>query len=184
MRTDLFNEIVTGGKLHLFSIYTDLGAHKRIKWTTAAIAKLAGRQWQSSSEMWKLDLLMANPRMREMLSRDGAKADALIVVVGSLEQRRLDLIQWLDSLAPLETGRFGLLIGLLGDEDSKSQELDWTAKELIRCAHNANRKFIWHWMGHHSMEDSDWLTDSVEALTSHKQAAIESPLLRETVAAA
>ena len=184
MRNDFFNEMVTGGKLHMFSIYTDLGAHRRIKWTAAAIAKLAGPQWQCSSEMWKLDLLMANPRMRDMLSRDGAKADVLIVVVGSLEQRRFDLMQWLDSLTPLEPGRFGLLIGLLGDEDSKAQELDWTAKQLIRCAHNANRKFIWHWMGHHSMEDSDWLTESVDALVSHKQPALESPLLRQTVAAA
>lgn len=182
MRTDLFNEIV-GGKLHLFSIYTDLGAHKRIKWTAGAIAKLAGQRWPCSSEMWKLDSLMANPRMREMLARDAAKSDVLMVVVGSLEQRRLDLIEWLDSLTPLEPGRFGLLIGLLGDEDSKAQELDWTAKQLIRCAHRANRKFIWHWMGHHSMEDSDWLTESVDTLAAHKHPAMERPMLREAAAA-
>jgi len=181
MRTDLFNETAGNGKLHLFSIYTDLGDYKRIKWTVNAIAKLAGHKWQCSSEMWKLDSLMANKPMRKMLAGDGEKADVLIVVVGSLEQRRLDLVEWLDTLMPLEPSRSGLMIGLLGDEDNKSQELDWTAKQLIRCARQMNRKFIWHWTGHHDMDDLDWLTDSVEMLLSQKQSALEGPLLQEAV---
>ena len=181
MRTNLFSELTTGGKLHLFSIYTDLGDYKRIKWTVNAIAKLAGPRWQCSSEMWKLDSLMANKPMRKMLASDGEKADVLIVVVGSLEQRRLDLIEWLDSLMPLNPSRSGLLIGLLGDEDNKAQELDWTAKQLIRCAHQTNRKFIWHWMGHHDLDDADWLTESVEILVTSQQPAIEPAMLQEAV---
>jgi hypothetical protein len=181
MRTNLFSELATGGKLHSFSIYTDLGDYRRIKWTVNAIAKLAGHRWQCTSEMWKLDSLMANKPMRKMLASDGEKADVLIVVVGSLEQRRLDLIEWLDSLMPLDPSRSGLLIGLLGDEDNKAQELDWTAKQLIRCAHQTNRKFIWHWMGHHDLDDTDWLTDSVEMLVSSKQPVIERPILPEAV---
>ncbi|HTR41342.1 MAG TPA: hypothetical protein VMH87_06965 [Pseudomonadales bacterium] len=181
MRTNLFSELATGGKLHLFSIYTDLGDYKRIKWTVNAISKLAGHRWQCSAEMWKLDSLMANKPMRKMLASDGEKADVLIVVVGSLEQRRLDLIEWLDSLMPLDSNRFGLLIGLLGDEDNKAQELDWTAKQLIRCAHRTNRKFIWHWMGNHDLDDTDWLTESVEMLVSGKQTVLGQPMLPEAV---
>ena len=169
MRYDSFKEMVTVGKLHLFSIYSDMGAYRRIKWTVNAIAKLAGPRWQCSSEMWKLDSSTANALMRNMLAGDGSNADVLIAVFGSLEQRTPELIDWLDSLAPLAPHRTGLLIGLLGDEENKAQELDWTAKELIRCAQKTNRKFIWHWMGHHAMDDSDWLTDSIEMLLAHKQ---------------
>jgi hypothetical protein len=169
MRYDSFKEMVIMGKLHLFSIYTDMGAYKRIKWTANAIAKLAGPRWQCSSEMWKLDSSIANALMRKMLAGDGSNADVLIAVIGSLERRTPELIDWLDSLAPLAPHRAGLLIGLLGDEENKAQELDWTAKELIRCAQKTNRKFIWHWMGHHAMDDSDWLTDSIEMLVAHKQ---------------
>lgn len=183
MRTNLFSELGTSGKLHLFSIYTDLGDYKRIKWTVNAFAKLAGPRWQCSSEMWKLDSLMANKPMRKMLAGDGEKADVLIVVVGSLEQRRLDLIEWLDSLMPLDPNRSGLLIGLLGDEDNKAQELDWTAKQLIRCAHQTNRKFIWHWMGHHDLDDTDWLTDSVEMLVTSSRPVLEPALLHPAVSA-
>lgn len=168
MRHDSFKEIVRAEKLHLFSIYTDFGAYRRIKWTVGAIAKLAGPHWHCSSEMWKLDSLAANPGLRKMLADDGAGADVLIVVVGSLDRQQPELIEWLDSLAPFPADRFGLLIGLLGDEEDKGQELDWTAKQLIRCAQKTNRKFIWHWMGHHAMDNSDWLTDSVHALLAGK----------------
>src|SRR5580692_10812497 len=106
--------------------------------------------------------------MMKMLADDGAKADVLIAMVGSLQQPRPELIEWLHSLNPLPPHRSGLLIGLLGDEENSSEELDWTARELIRCAQKTNRKFIWHWMGHHAMDDSDWLTDSVEMLVAHK----------------
>jgi hypothetical protein len=168
------------GKLHLFSIYSDLGAYQRIKWTVNAIAKLAGHHCQCSSEIWKLDASTASALMKKMLATDGANADVLIVAVGSLEQRTPEMIAWLDSLMPLSPGRVGLLIGLLGDEDNKAQELDWTAQELIRCAQKTNRKLIWNWMGHYALEDSDWLTNGVELLLAHKRAV--AAILQEAVA--
>ena len=120
---------------------------------------------------------MAGELMREMLASDGANADVLVVVIGSLEQRTPEMIEWLDSLMPLSPDRTGLLIGLLGDEENKAQELDWTAKELIRCAQKTNRKFIWHWMGRDAMEDSDWLRDGVELLLARKP--LVAPILQE-----
>jgi hypothetical protein len=184
MRLESYKEMAMNGKLHLFSIYTDLGAYRRIRWTVNAIAKLAGHRCQCSSEMWKLDSSNASELMRKMLANDGANADVLIVVIGSLEQRTPAMIEWLDSLTPLAPDRTGLLIGLLGDEDNKAEELDWTAKELIRCGQRTNRKFIWNWMGHHAMEDADWLTDSVELLLAHKRAIVEPPVLPEAAASA
>lgn len=180
MRGDSYKEMGRKRKLHLFSIYRDWGAYRRIKWTVNAIAKLAGEHWQCSSEMWNLDSSMAGELMREMLASDGANADVLIVVIGSLEQRTPEMIEWLDSLMPLSPGRTGLLIGLLGDEENKAQELDWTAKELIRCARKTNRKFVWNWMGRDAMEDSDWLRDGVELLLARKP--LVAPILQEAAA--
>src|SRR5215469_4813709 len=110
MRHDLFKETATNGKLHVFSIYTDFGAYRHIKWTINEIAKMGYRRWQSSSEIWKLDSLLASETMAKMLAADGAKADVLIVAINSLEYRRPELIQWLDSLAPFSSFRSGLLI--------------------------------------------------------------------------
>ena len=173
------------GKLHLFSIYTDFGAYRRIKWTVSAIEKLAGPRWQCSSEMWKVDSLVTNEPMKKMLANDGANADVLIAMVGSLEQQRPELIDWLHSLAPLEPHRSGLLIGLLGDEENSSEELYWTARELIRCAQKTNRKFIWHWMGHHAADNPAWLAESVQMLLADKQQFVrpipESIILQEAV---
>jgi hypothetical protein len=185
MRHDSLKEMGIGGKLQLFSVYTDFGAYRRIKWTVSAIEKLAGPRWQCTSEMWKLDSLITNEPMKKMLANDGANADVLIAMVGSLEQQRPELIEWLHSLTPLQPHRSGLLIGLLGDEENNSEELDWTARELIRCAQKTNRKFIWHWMGHHAADNPAWLAESVQTLLADKQQLVrpipESIILQEAV---
>ena len=182
MRYESFIETLTGGKLHLFSVYTDFGAYRRIKWMVNAIAKLTGQRRQCSSEMWKLDSLTANISMKKMLADDAANSDVLIAVVGSLEQQRPELMEWLESLTPLEPHRSGLLIGLLGDEENRTKELDWTAKQLIRCSQKINRKFLWHWMGHHDLDTPDWLAESVETLLADKQSVFAPPVLQEAVA--
>jgi hypothetical protein len=130
--------------------------------------------------MWKLDSLTANRAMGKMLTRDAAMADVLMVVVGSLAQRRPELMDWLASLPPRVPIQQGLLIGLLGDEDDKAQELDWTAKQLIERAREGNRKFVWHWMGHHDGDASDWLAESVEALLAIKQPVGEPIIMRDS----
>lgn len=182
MRSNSCQESATGGKLHLFSIYTEFGTCRRVKWIANAIARIAGHRWQCASEMWKLDSLISNGAMGRMLADDAAGADVLIVVVGSLAQRQPELMNWLAALPPLSPDRHGLLIGLLGDDDDKGHELDWTAKQLIHRAQESNRKFIWHWMGHHDADPSDWLADSIETLLARKQSVIRPILVSEPVA--
>ncbi len=182
MRFDSFKEMPCG-KLHLFSIYTDFGAYRRARWVVNAVAKLAGQRWQCPSEIWKLDSFVGNSPIRRMVAGDCANADVLIIVVGSLEQRRPELMEWLESLAPLDSERPGLLVGVLGDEEDKAQELDWTAKQLIHCAQKTNRKFLWHWMQHHDGADSDWLADGVDALLARKKFAHSLALTPEVAVA-
>ena len=122
---------------------------------------------------------MANRAMGKMLAGDAATADVLIAVVSSLSQRRPELMEWLASLPPTIPLRQGLLIGLLGDEEDRGEELDWTAKQLIQRARETNRKFIWHWMGHHDGDASDWLAESVEALIASKQVLPEQIIMPE-----
>ena len=182
LRSNSYSEPATGGKLHLFSIYTEFGTCSRVKWIANAIGRLAGHRWQCTSEMWKLDSLMSNGAMGKMLADDAAAADVLIVVVGSLARRQPELMNWLAALPPLTPDRYGMLIGLLGDDDDKGQELDWTAKQLIHRAQESNRKFIWHWMGHHDADPSDWLAESIETLLTRKRSVLQPILVREPVA--
>jgi len=125
---------------------------------------------------------MANEAMGKMLAIDAAAADILMVVVGSLAQRRPELMDWLGSLPPTAPLPQGLLIGLLGDEDDKGQELDWTAKQLVERARQSNRKFVWHWMGHHDGEASDWLAEGVETLLAMKHPIREPIPMRDSTA--
>lgn len=181
LRASPINPSGASGKLHLFSVYTDFGSCGRVKWLAGAIGKMAGHRWHCRSEMWKLDSLAANGAMGRMLSTDAAGADMLIVVVGSLAQRRPELMDWIASLPPLMPLRHGLLIGLLGDEEDKGEELDWTAKQLIECARKSNRKFVWHWMGHHDGDASEWLGASLDGLIASKQVSREPNIMRERV---
>jgi hypothetical protein len=165
--------VPTNGKLHLFSLYADFPASVRARWAASAIIKMAGRQWKSSSEMWKLDSLTSSQPIRDMITSDAANADVIVIGVSSLERRAVELVQWLDSVAAREPKRSvpGLLIGLIGDEENKSRELDWTVKKLIRCAQQADRDFIWHWMEKGATGDSSWLADNVKELLARKSAA-------------
>ena len=161
------------GKLHLFSLYADFPASVRARWATSAIIKIIGPRWQSPSEMWKLDSLTASASIKNLLANDAANADVIVVAVSSLKMRPQELIQWLNSLAAQEPKRpaAGLLIALLGDEENESQELDWTVKQLIRCARQTGRDFIWHWMEKDAINSSDWLADHVQDLLARKSAA-------------
>lgn len=169
-------------RLRLFSLYVDFAAALRARWATSRIAQLAGDMWKSSTEMWNLDSLNAGEAIRKMITRDAAEADVLVVSVSSLDRRESELVDWLNSLAAVRTGRPvpGLFVGLLGDDNSQTGELDWTVKQLLGCAQRTDRDFIWRWMEAEAMTGDDWLADSVETLLVRKQLARDAAFLRET----
>ena len=178
MQTNIFaREVaVTNGKLHLLSLYGDLPASVRARWAAGAIARLAGPPWKTTSEMWKIDSLQVSAPIREMITNDAANAD-VIIAASSLAHSEPALFQWLESLKDCKGNRpvTGLLIGLLGDEETTTVDLDGVVKPLLHCAQQTDRNFIWHRMETGAMNGSDWLADSVNELLSRKSAAHGSP---------
>jgi hypothetical protein len=173
--------MMVNGRLRLFSLYVDYAASARARWANSAITKLAGPRWQSSTEMWSLGSLTAGESVRKMIASDAADADVLIIAATSLDQREPKLIEWLDSLAAWESNRpaAGLLVGLFGDEENRSKELEWTVRQFIYYARQMGRELVVQWMERDSMDDSGWLTQSVEALLACKQSACSETVLQE-----
>ena len=165
------NEVTTpNGKLHLLLLYGDLPASVHARWLAGKIAKLAGRHWQTTSEMWKIDSLQVSEPIREMITNDAANADVIIIAASSLAQSEPALIQWLKSVEPTKNHRLfsGLCIGLLGDEEATAAELSCVVKPLIHAMQQANKDFIWRRMGNSATNDSSWFTGSVEELLARK----------------
>lgn len=188
----------TNGKLHLLSLYGDLPASVRARRAAGAIARLAGPLWKTTSEMWKIDSLQISAPIREMITNDAANADVIIVAASSFTQSEPVLIQWLESLKDCKGNRpvtglrrdearepmaadgygpaeAGLLVGLLGDEETSAVNLNYVVKPLLHCAQQTDRNFIWHLMESGAMNDSDWLADGVNELLARKSAAQGSP---------
>jgi len=163
------------GKLRLLSLYADLPASVRARWAISTITKLASPQWQTASDMWKIDSLHVSQPIRQLITDDAANADVLIIAASSLKYGEPMLIKWLDSLKTRTSNRpvSGLLVGLLGDEETKTMELGGVVKPLIHCAQQMGWNFIWHWMGEDAMSDADWLTSNIETLLVSKSAANE-----------
>jgi hypothetical protein len=166
---------VMNGKLHLLSLYGDLAASARARRLANTIAKRAGPHWQTASEMWKIDSLCVSEPIRQMITDDAAKADVIIIAASSLEPA---LIQWLNSLEAGKHNRplAGLLVGLLGDEETTTAELGGVVKPLLRSAQQMGWNFIWHWMGEETMSDTGWLGPSLENLLACKSATRGEPI--------
>jgi hypothetical protein len=174
-------ESVTEGRIRLFSLYVDHAAALRARWATSQIASLVGEHWKTPTEMWNLDSLTASDPIQKMIFQNAMEADVLVVAMSSLNQRELELIQWLNSLTVGKSKSLvsRLFIGLLGDEEHSADELEWTVEQFLRCAQRMNRDFIWRWMEPEAMADGDWLADSMTALLNRKQHACDMTFWQE-----
>ena len=161
------------GKLHLFSLYLDFPASVQARALVCAITKLAGPEWQTSSEMWKLEAFKSSANIRQMMTRDAANADILILSITSLTHREPALIEWLTALAAQKTNQAGLLIGLLGDDHTQPKELDWVVLPLIRHSRQMGRAAIWHCLSENTVSTADWLAEDLENVLARKRGAQE-----------
>ena len=161
---------VTNEKLRLFSLYDDLPAAAHARGMAGVIAKLAGPHWRTTSEMWKIDSLQISEPIREMISNDAVNADVIILAASSLSQSGPMLIRWLRCPDTRRNSHPypGLLIGLLGNDETTTADLDLVVKPLMDFAQLANRVVLWHRTEPGAMDGSDWLTDSVGKLLANK----------------
>jgi len=176
VESELKNKVTAGGVLKVLSIYTDFPASVRVRWTGSRIGLLAGQAWQIRSDIWKFDTLLASESIKKMATTSAIGADILLVAIGSVELRDENLMGWLESIASANAtpGAPKLLIGLLGAEDTKSTELDWNIKQLLRFSHAMGCGFIWHWMGEDAMNDGDFLAEHVAELLATKSNSVNS----------
>lgn len=167
------------GRLRVFALYLDFPASIRSRWANSTVSQLAGQNWITSAEMWKLDALATSAPIRNMITGEAAKADVLFVAVSSLSYRHHELIRWLETLATCVTDRQnpGLLIGLFGDDDEHNSELNWIVKQCLHCAGQMNRDFIWRWMETGAMSDYSWLKGNLETFLARKRTVTEKALL-------
>lgn len=166
------------GRLRIFSLYADFPASVRSRWANSTLGQLAGPDWVTSAEMWKLDSLATSAAIRGMVTREALKADLLLVAVTSLNYCQHELMEWLATLAAgrVERHNAGLLIGLFGGEENHNSELDWTVKQCQKCARSMKRDFIWRWMDAGVMSDHAWLKDNLERFLVRKQMLPETML--------
>jgi hypothetical protein len=168
VNVDVNEAAVANGKLRLLSLYNDIAASGQARWAACAISKLAGPNWQTTSEMWKIGTIQVSEPIRQMITNDAANADVLIIAAGSLEPA---LMQWLDSIEASNRPVAGLIVGLIGDDETTLMELSRVVEPLIHSAQKLGCDFVWHWVGAGATSDSDWLTGSVEKLLDRKLAA-------------
>lgn len=165
----------TSVKLRLLSLYENLPAAVRARWAAGAIARHAGPQWQISSETWKMSSLNVSEPIRQMIVNDVANADVIIIAASSPARNDPVFLQCLDSLEACKNNRSfpGLLVGLLGDDETIYPEPDCVVKLLMQCAQKMGWNFIWRWMGEDAMSDAGWLASNLPNLLVGKLAANE-----------
>jgi hypothetical protein len=174
LETDSTKRRASGKKLSLYSVYTDNFAAANERWAVSQIKSLAGESELRHCGRWELDILLVSEHMKKTAAKVAAKAEVLIIAIGSLDLREACLIQWLDSVARAgaEGNSSRLIIGLLGSENARATELDWNVKQLIRCAKGMHSQFIWHWMGEDALADGDFLAEHIADLLAAKQASL------------
>jgi hypothetical protein len=181
MNTLAHRDAASHGRLRLFSLCVDFPASVRARGANSTISQFAGGNWVVSSELWKLDSLESSPAIRKMATEEAAKADIIAVAASSLNYREHELVAWLESLtaAGIDRQNTGLLIGLFGDDDDRTGELDWTVKEFLNCSRRMDRNFLWHWMETGAMKNHAWLTDKLEPFLDRKRLETGKALLSE-----
>ena len=168
VNVDVSEAAVANGKLRLLSLYDDIAASGLARWAACAVSKMAGQNWQTTSEMWKIGAIQVSEPIRQMITNDAANADVLIIATGSLDPA---LMQWLDSIEAGHRPVPGLIVALIGDDQTTIMELSRVVEPLIQSAQKLGCDFMWHWVVAGATSDSDWLTDGVEKLLERKLAA-------------
>src|SRR5262245_45732369 len=114
-------------KLRVFTLYGDFPAGIRAKRLIHRMISLAGKDWELSAEMWKLDSVAPIGPIRDMIAEEAGESDVLLIAVSSVEQPDPAVIRWLHTLVHWKANRTipGLLVGFPGDEEHRVDETGW-----------------------------------------------------------
>jgi len=167
------------GRLRVFSLYLDFPGSLRARWANCTLSQLAGENWITSTEMWRLDSIASSPAILKLSTGEAARADVLLVVVNSLNYREHELIEWLAALARHATDRRnpGLLLALFGDDEKQNSELQWTVQQCQDWAGPMNRDFLWNKMDAGPTLDQSWLKQHLELFLDRKHRTSEQEVL-------
>jgi len=172
-------------KFRLFTLYGDFAAGIRAKRLAGQIARLTGIGWQHCLEMWKLDSIGAIVPIREMIAREAAEADVLLIAVTSRDQPEPGVIRWLDSLSALQANRSvpGLLVGLLGEHEQppavepEFERFDFV-RELQQYARRSGMDFVWRPIDRDGTDDCDWLAGNFRRLIARKESVPNTAIVQ------
>jgi len=137
---------VKGANMRLFTLYEDFDAGFRAKLLADRILDRVGSSRQISRAMWRIGSTKPIGRIHQMMARDAAESDVLLVACSAVDQTQQTVIRWLYSLLGWRSNPMlpGLLIGLFGDREHGASASDWLLSHLTAFAARNHLEFIWH----------------------------------------
>lgn len=146
---------VRGANLRLFTLYEDFDAGFRAKLLADRILARVGNSRQISQAMWRIGSAKPIGRIHQLMARDAAESDVLLVASSAVDQTQQTVIRWLYSLLGWRSNPMlpSLLIGLFGDRDRAASASDWLISQLTAFAARNHLEFLWH-------SESEGVTDA------------------------
>ena len=86
------------GELRLFTLYEDFDAGFRAKRFADLIDMRVGDQRKIARAMWRMGSAKPIGRIHQMMARDAAESDILLVASSAVDQTQHTVIRWLYSL--------------------------------------------------------------------------------------
>jgi len=151
--------------MRLFTLYEDFDAGFRAKLLADRILDRVGSGRQISRAMWRIGSTKPIGRIHQMMARDAAESDLLLVASTAVDQTQQTVIRWLYSLLGWRSNPMvpSLLIGLFGDRERGASASDWLISQLTAFAARNHLEFIWH-SESEGVTDARWIEQVFERL--------------------
>ena len=168
---------ITTEPLRLFTLYEDFEAGVRAKLLADRIINRTGNNYVILKGMWRMGSAKPIGRIHQMMARDAAESDVLLIASTSVDQTQATIIRWLYSLLGWRSNPMlpGLLIGLIGDEEQPASDSDWLVGQLSAFTGRNHLEFAWH-SGSESITDCGWIDPLLEKLFARKDSIRASRL--------
>jgi len=172
------SEPVMSGELRLFTLYEDFDAGFRAKRFADLIDMRVGDQRKIARAMWRMGSAKPIGRIHQMMARDAAESDILLVASSAVDQTQHTVIRWLYSLLGWRSNLMlpGLIIGLLGGEDRPAHASDWLVSQLRAFATRNHLEFTWCSRSE-SITDGPWIEQVLEKIFASRNTGVRNEIL-------